>query len=311
MVAAVALACPRAAAQESVAEQLFIEGRALIKAGQYEKACGKFKASHDLDPTGTGTLLNLALCHEKIGKAATAWQEFRQVAAESTGKREDRVTMAREHEAALRPLLSHITIVVPVEARTPGLEIQIDNGPPIPEAGWGTPVPVDPGEHDLETSGPGKTRGTHKFVVGANGAASRVVIAPLVDAPPEPSALAPGPRDSTRRAIGLTVGGAGLVAIGVGAAFGLSASSKNRDATRLCPNDVCADEATRRTASDTLADAHSAATVSNVLIGGGLVLVAGGVVLVLTAPRAAPVTALRATPTLLAGGGGFGLSGEW
>src|SRR6476646_2818243 len=85
----------------SIAEQLFLEGKALMQQQQYELACEKLQASHDLDTTATGTLLNLALCHEQINRTASAWAEFRQVEAESTGRREDRVTLAREHETKL------------------------------------------------------------------------------------------------------------------------------------------------------------------------------------------------------------------
>ena len=156
--------------------------------------------------------------------------------------------------------------------------------------------------------GAGEGDGDTRFVVDA-GSAAQVVVAPLADAPEEQAVVAP--RDATRQAIGYTVGGAGLVAIGVGAVFGLSASSRNRDATRMCPNDLCADEPTRRTASDTLASAHTAANISNVLIGGGLLLVAGGVVLLLTAPRTPVTASMRAAPVIVSGGGGMALAGQW
>jgi hypothetical protein len=281
-----------AIAQGSVAEQLFIEGKALSAQHDYEKACPKFKASHDLDPTATGTLLNLALCHEQVGKLATAWAEFRQVAAEAAGRREDRVTMAREHEAKLRPLLCSITVVVPPAARAPGLRIQLDHDAPILEAGWDTPIPVDPGEHVLEASAPAKLTSAQRFTVAASGDAheQRIVVASLGDAPEErvigPLAPAAEP-NRTRRAIGFGTVGIGILATGIGAIFGLNASSKNRQATRMCSNDVCADEATRVMASDTLASAHSSAVAANVLVTAGLVAVAGGLVLVLAAPRAA------------------------
>jgi hypothetical protein len=309
IIAAIALVAPRVRAQGSVAEQLFIEGKALVDKHDYERACAKFKASHDLDPTATGTLLNLALCHEQIGKLASAWAEFREVAAESTGRREDRVTMAREHEAKVQPLLSLITLVVPREARAPGLAIQLDQGAAIADAGWETPIPVDPGEHTLGISAPGKVASTQRFVVGSSASSSKIVIAPLADAI-EPSRIAPAP-DPTRRTLGYVVGGTGLVAVGVGVLFGLNASAKNRDATRRCPNDVCADEATRAGASDTLASAHTSANVANVLVGAGLLLVAGGAVLVLTAPKAASAAFVRPAPLLVAGGGGLGLGGAW
>src|SRR5690242_6954553 len=94
----------------TVSETLFMAGKEYMREKEYEKACAKFKASHDIDKTATGTLLNLALCHEQINKPASAWAEFRQVTAESMGPREDRFRLAREHEAKLFPILSWVTV---------------------------------------------------------------------------------------------------------------------------------------------------------------------------------------------------------
>jgi hypothetical protein len=71
------------------AEALFREGRVLIKAGQTSEACAKFAESQRLDPQ-TGTLLNLALCHEDEGKTASAWAEFNEV-SERSGATSERV----------------------------------------------------------------------------------------------------------------------------------------------------------------------------------------------------------------------------
>src|SRR3954452_15674728 len=80
----------------AIAEQLFLDGKKLMAEGQYEQACTKLQASRDLDRTATGTLFTLALCHELTNRPASAWAEFRQVVAESAGRRDDRVALARE-----------------------------------------------------------------------------------------------------------------------------------------------------------------------------------------------------------------------
>src|SRR6185436_12399932 len=69
-----ALAEPTAA-DKSLATQLFKEGRALVDQGKVAEGCRKLEESQRLDPGG-GTLLNVALCHEKEGRTATAWAEF-------------------------------------------------------------------------------------------------------------------------------------------------------------------------------------------------------------------------------------------
>lgn len=307
-----------------MAEQLFLEARTLMADKRYELACEKFRASYELDQTATGTLLNLALCHEALGKTATAWAEFRQVAAQSIGRREDRVTLAREHEQKLAPTLSRLTIIVPPATRAPQLRIVLDGREPVVEAAWGIEFPVDPGEHVVVASAPGKKDDTQRFVVGDAADRKIVTVAPLSDVPPEPASEPrpvaappppPAPADgNTRRVTGFVLGGAGIASLGVGLVFGLIASNRNSDAKELCPDDRCPDERTRVRASADLSHATDAANVANVTVGIGALLAAAGTVLVLTAPPSRPhkASAIRFVGAgLVPGGGGVVLRGSY
>ncbi len=278
---------PSARAQENpIAERLFLEGRTLMQEKKYEEACAKFKAAHELDRTATGTLLNLALCHEQINKRASAWAEFRQVAAESAGRREDRVTLAREHEAALFPKLSYVRILLPPEARVEGLEIVLDRNRPIAAASWGIELPIDPGKHVLVASAPGRQPAEVAITIGDAAESKTINVPKLGEAKKVVEIAEDTERDreqarATRRVLGFAIGGVGVAAVAVGFVFGASASSKNSDAKALCPNDVCPDDPTRLAAARGIDSAKGTANVSNVLVGAGAALAIGGLVLVL------------------------------
>jgi hypothetical protein len=318
------LVAPRALAQggsSSVAEELFLEGKALMQEQRYELACQKLQASHDLDNTATGTLLNLALCHELVNKPATAWAELRQVEAESAGRREDRVKLAREHEAKLVPILSRIRIFVPPDVQVAGLSLRLDKGPAIAAASWGIALPIDPGKHVLEATAPGKLPRAVEFVVKDVADRQTISIDALDDAPIDPSAQSAADRERLatlrgRRVVGYTLGGVGVVAVGVGLTFGLFAANKNKAAGRPCPNDLCQTGDDESQAQSSLSSARTFATLSNLTVGAGALLVASGVVLVLSArPGKAPVasptaTRVRILPAPMANGGALLLTGE-
>jgi hypothetical protein len=174
----------------AVAEALYRQARDLMAAGKYDEACPKFAESQRLDPA-TGTLLNLAACHEKQGKLASAWIEYSDaMVAARRDAREDRVDYARERVAELEPKLSRLTIVLAADADVPGLALELD-GASIGRAVLGAATPVDPGEHQVRASAPGKKPQIFSVQIAAVADQQSLTVGRLEDAPPEAPAAAP------------------------------------------------------------------------------------------------------------------------
>jgi hypothetical protein len=305
----VAISClvsvaPSARAQSSSAsaraDALFAQGKAALEAGDFSRACPQLQESYTLDPAN-GTLLALAVCHEGVGRSATAWREFR-TAAEGAAKdgRADRAQFAKTHIAKLETRLSRLSVVVPADA-PPELVVEVD-GAPLPRGEWGKATAIDPGHHTIVAHVAARKSWTAAVDIGPDRDAQTVEVAtPLPEAPaaspaagaaPPPAGTSPlaGSGESTtpeggtpgawRRPVGWIVGSVGLAAIGVGAYFGVSAISKSNDAKSQCSPSSC----TSPEAVSENNDAKTAATISDVAIGAGLAVVAVGTYFVLTAP---------------------------
>jgi hypothetical protein len=273
----------------AAAESLFQEGRKLMEAKRYAEACPKFAASQKMSPA-IGTLLNLADCYEKNNQIASAWGRFQEAMALAKQlNRGPREQTARERAEKLEPRLIKLTIL----SRASGVEVKLD-GAPIDPSVLGTAIPVDAGKHVLEASAKGKKPFSKEIEVSEKAKTPTVEIPPLEDepkvvGPAEPekkdTVTEPPPEDkkvgSTQRTVGLVVGAAGIVGLGVGGFFALRARSKWDDADPHCDaNDFC-DE----TGFGLAEQAHNAGNVATVAsIAGGVFLV-GGLILFFTAPK--------------------------
>src|SRR5882672_6965900 len=157
VIAPLSAAAQPAGAEVALAEVLYQKGRELMAEGKYAEACPKFAESYRLD-AATGTLLNLASCHEGEHKVATAWLELSEALASARrDHRDDRVKFAEEHLAAIEPKLSRLAVALAAGADNPDLKLQVD-GVVFLAAARGVPSPVDPGEHIVEAQAPGRKR---------------------------------------------------------------------------------------------------------------------------------------------------------
>lgn len=302
------------------AEDLFRRAKALMAQNKHEEACPLLGESYRLDP-GMGTLLNLALCHEHIGKTASAWGEFRAVeqqAHAASPPNETRARFAREHADKLEKRLSRVKVNVPEAARAPGLVIKVDGeakGEPL----WAG-VPVDPGTRVVEATATNKKPAVYKVKIDDEGVLQNVTIAPLADVPVAPApALGPSVESSAgmeaveeyaanraRRTTGYVIGGIGVATLAVGVVFGVAAIVNDSSAKGCSP---CVRGSSDASASDQSTDrALVFANIANVTVPLGLLGTAAGAYLVLSAGPGhkvalAPLTTRSAT--------GVSMRGEW
>jgi hypothetical protein len=213
----------------------------------YAEACQKFAESQRLDPGG-GTLLNLALCHEKEGKIATAWADFREALGDARrDRRREREKLAKEHIEALEPRLPRLIVQVMGVAADHGVEVTLD-GTVIAASAWGTPIPVDPGEHMVEAQEQGKKKWSGA-VTAREREQTTIVVPSLEGERADGSSVAVGtphpgtPSVSNSRRKGAYVAGSvGLLAIGIGTYFGISAIHERQQADQGgCGPDTCSD----------------------------------------------------------------------
>jgi hypothetical protein len=124
------------------AEDTFAMGRELLQQGKYREACAAFEQSQRLDPQ-FGTQYNIAGCHEKTGKLATAWNLYRELARSDTNP--TRRAKAGELAARLAGRVPRIKLVL---AKKPdGVQVYMngDNA----NALIGIETPVDFGSYGL------------------------------------------------------------------------------------------------------------------------------------------------------------------
>jgi len=283
------------ATDAALAIQLYEDAEKLMTAGDPAAACPKYAESQRHDPQ-LGTLLHLADCYEQLGKLASAWAGYKQVAEIAArrnvmGGYEPRERVARARAAALEPKLSMVVIHV-TEPDLAGLEIRRD-GESLGRAVWDSTMPVDPGSYTFAAQAPGKKLWTKTVEVRAGAVKVDLTVPALEDDRAVPSttgisssataADADRPRGATQRAAGYLLTGLGVVGAGVGVVFGLKVLSQLDERDAICPTDYCTSDEIQsiRNIEDR---AQRSATALNIAFALGAAATLGGITLVLTAP---------------------------
>jgi hypothetical protein len=185
----------------------------------------------------------------------------------------------------------------------------------------GEPLSIDPGEHTFRLETGGQPAVEKKLVLreGERGRRESVVIGPpqavVPQLPPSPAVALP-PRApsswSTRRTLAVVSAGIGVVGVGLGAAFGVYASSSQNRERSDCSSLACTNYPQALEDYDT---AKKDATGSTIAFVAGAAFLAAGALLWLTAPGEPAVSpagarSLRLALASVGAGGGFVVGGD-
>jgi serine/threonine-protein kinase len=293
------------AQDKAAADAAFRDGRALMEAGRYAEACSKFQLSNELDPA-IGTVLNLADCHEKQGRTASAWAEFNEVAERGARQADQRARAdeAKRRAKALEPRLVRLKLT---QSQTPpDLHVFYEESDVTHLVGY--EFPVDPGSHHISLKRGGAVVWETTVDIAGEGKIRTVALPPpseldrAITRPAQPtvttrpapvspvsespaganlSATPPPEGLGTRRYVAIAAGGVGVLSLATALGFGLAAHAKYSDSHTYCNNgNVCT-----QAGLDLISAAKTRATAADVFGAVGLVAIAGGAVLWFTAPK--------------------------
>ncbi len=300
------------------ADTQFERGKKLLAQKQYAEACAAFEASDEIEP-GVGVKLNAGKCFEEWGKLARAYRWYsdaRQLAADTT---DDRVGLIDAVLQALDPDVPRVTVSLPRGVDAAAAAVAIDGKRVAPEL-LGSAMRVDPGPHEVTWRAHGSPR--TRTIALERGGESELLL---------PVSGTPGGGDSGggvgdgrgaavgasgsghhRRVAGLVIAGAGVVGFGAAGYLTMTAREDYRDgldAHCMGHSNQCDAQGISITH-----DARSRANIATAVAIGSALVVAGGVVLFLTAPTAGAREhgqAVYLAPFVSRAGGGLALGGSY
>jgi hypothetical protein len=294
--------------------ELFEAGSVALKAGQYDVACAKFKASEEMAPS-VRARANLGDCEEKRGRVASAWAAYAS-ALKMLDEADPRYGSAKTHVADLAARLPRLVLQLAPGA-PPG--ITVAEGPVTigSTATWGTPLPFDPGPHHLAVMVGRKVvreldvtlvEGRTETVPVSETAAAPVALPGPVPLPaPVPLAPVSGEPPPQPGAGPWIVGGVGAVGLIVGAILGGVVVAKKSEADAGCNDATRTCTPAGKAAAQDGASLGPASTVT--LVVGAAALAAGGIWLGLSGPGQKAAAGLSVSP--LIGGAAVAWRARW
>jgi hypothetical protein len=310
-------------ADEARAETLFNAAKQLRDGGQLAEACPMFAESKRLAP-GVGVTLHLGDCYERMGRTASAWTQYREAETLARQKGDDkRADIAHGRAHSVESKVGRLTMTTARGAHD-GWQVQLD-GSPVPPQMLNAAVAVDPIDHTVTVSAPGKPLRTLKVHLDASTLAATASIedssdqggaagAAAVTAAPagpgaeehasaEASALDSSASTSSGGSHGwstrtwgeIVLGGVGVVGLGLGAAF-LVKKNQSMSNGNACDGPMVNKQA---------------ATASEIAFAVGGVALASAVVLYLTTPGSQSQVGMSVSPVAMWGGGGAVIRGDF
>ena len=254
------------------ADQLFAEAKALMPSNLNE-ACKKFDRSLQLNRDAIGTLLNVALCDEKLGRIASAVARFTEARDRAReGGLPEHQRAAESHLVVLEPQVPHLA--VQLTQPLPETKVLVDDR--LYALAALANIAIDPGEHVVVVSAPDRLPHRATFVIKP-AERKAIVVPPLARAVTVASA---------RRRFGQIATVTGGVAFGtsIGLAFyGLHLHNQQFD-QRNCSHRDNLQDGCNTTGQSNNERARTYGTVATVVGGLGLAVGAAGAVLWYLAP---------------------------
>ena len=326
--------CAQTASAEDIASAraLGTEGVRLADSGDCVSATRKLEAAEKLYHAPT-TLERLGECQVNLGQLVAGTESLNRVVREALPPSAPPAFVAAQHRAAqllatAQPRIGKLRIHVE-GAPLDKVAVTVD-GASVPAALFDGDRPTDPGAHEVKGGAPGfKTAtATVQLPDGGNSAVSLVlepdpsaagasppagattaaIASPSAPGTSTPAGSAPAPN----RVPAFVAFGIGGVGIAVGSVFGIMALGTKSSLDNACVNKVC--PATSQSDIDALS---TRATISNIGFAVGVVGVAVGAVLLVTAhgteapPAAATSPAARVHVSPWLGVGAAGVRGSF
>ena len=247
----VALLCPGTAAAEppaaadspesrkDAAKQAFERGLQQYNKGNYPQACADFERSVELH-ANISNRGKLAECYEQVGRVASAWRLYQEVAKRARGRGDDwRADVAEQRVRTLQPRLSRLLIVMSDPEPPAGLVVTRAGQVVEPRVFGGEQI-LDPGSYRLVATAPGYVDSTQ--VVQLDEGATATATIPALTAVAGDSSDAASGRRRLLRYGSYTAMGAGVVGLALSVNFGNSARTEWNSITEGCLEDplLCA-----------------------------------------------------------------------